>query len=83
MTLGERKNWVGFKLRSSGSSLWLHLAALALEPSPPVSAEKPVHTFMLSWLLHGEDTGYAGTPFVNKKANIFILHSLMYIVFQL
>ena len=39
MTLGEQKNWVGFKLRSSGSSLWLHLTALALELRPPVSAE--------------------------------------------
>lgn len=36
MTLSEQKNWVGFKLRSSGSSLWLHLLAMALELSPPI-----------------------------------------------
>jgi len=84
MTLGEQKNWVGFKLRSSGSSLWLHLTAMALELSPPVPAEGGLCTpSELSCLFSSEDTAYAGTHFVNKKANIFILHSLMYMVFQL
>lgn len=82
MTLGEQKSWVGFKLRSSSSSLWLHLTAIALERSLRVHTESGHCTpSKLLCLFSSEDRACAGTNFVNKKANIFLLHSLMYIVF--